>query len=749
MPQDVSRLRALAIAVAIIACAVALQWSLRPFAGTRVPFGFFFPAVGLAAVWLGPRLAILVLLAGVVHSFYWFDAATTSYVLDAGDWAGIATYVAAGGILLVIGVRVRVMRVRMREAEAKLALQVRDLQALQDLGARVMSMHDMKNQLQAIVETMCELLCADQGVVTVTDVEGNAQDESENVVASVGEAAPGACVHTRALVSMQGDVFGAISLHFDAQTVLTERDDQVANLCTQMASVLAERQMLLADAMQLSRQVEVALESSAVPFCLLHPVMDNNGALADFTWEYLNGAARRALQLEETALVGHSARETFPSAWQEPGFIDHLASVLQSGRTLEFELEVQAQPSHPWFRVIASPCEGGLAMWFSNITQRKEQEQALRDADRRKDEFLATLAHELRNPLAPIRQATVIARAPAAKPEQRNWSLEVIDRQVGHMSLLLDDLLDVSRITRGKLELRRAPTELGAVVESALEATRPVFESRKQQLHVQPPPAEVWCDIDAMRISQVLGNLLTNASKYTPAAGNIWLAAGKDGEWAVISVRDDGVGIPPASLDAIFDMFTQLRNPQSSTAVGLGIGLALARGLAQMHGATLTAHSEGAGHGSTFTLRIPTCAAPQTPREAAPVAPASTRMRRVLVADDNRDAAESLAEVLRMHGHDVALAFDGRTALDKFRERSCEIALLDIGMPGMSGNEVAAAIRALPDGRETTLVAITGWGQERDRAAAREAGFDHHFTKPVNPQEVLELVAHAERVAPV
>jgi CheY-like chemotaxis protein len=316
------------------------------------------------------------------------------------------------------------------------------------------------------------------------------------------------------------------------------------------------------------------------------------------------------------------------------------------------------------------------------------------------------------------------------------------------MSLLLDDLLDVSRITRGKLELRRTPTDLRSVIESALEATRPVFESRRQHLNVQSPSAEVWCDIDAMRVSQVLGNLLTNASKYTPAGGSIWLDARNEGEWAAIEVRDDGVGIPPASLEAIFDMFTQLRNPQSSTTVGLGIGLALARGLAQMHGATLSAHSEGPGQGSTFTLRIPTCAAPVVAQEAPRAPHGLARPRRVLVADDNRDAAESLAEVLRMNGHDVALAFDGRMALQKFSELSPEIALLDIGMPGMSGNEVAAAIRAQPAGRDTTLVAITGWGQERDRAAARQAGFDHHFTKPVDPQQVLDLVGHAERVAP-
>jgi CheY-like chemotaxis protein/two-component sensor histidine kinase len=398
-----------------------------------------------------------------------------------------------------------------------------------------------------------------------------------------------------------------------------------------------------------------------------------------------------------------------------------------------------------WFHVIASPCEDGLAAWFSDVSERKHQEQELREADRRKDEFLATLAHELRNPLAPIRQAAMIARLPSAKPEQQRWGLDVIDRQVSHMAVLLDDLLDVSRITRGKLELRKAVTDLREVVDAALEATRPAIDARRQQLTVQWPDAQLWSQVDAMRMAQVVSNLLTNASKYTPAGGRIWLSGRQENGEAVIDVRDDGIGIPREQLERVFEMFTQVRNGGSGAAVGLGIGLALSRGLAEMHGATLAAQSEGLGHGSTFTLRIGLCEPPALSPES-PGAPQHEggRSRRVLVADDNRDAAESLAEVLRMKGHEVALAFDGESALAQFRELAPEVALLDIGMPRMTGNEVASAIRSMPGGERPLLVAITGWGQQRDRDAARSAGFDFHFTKPVNPEQLLRLIEDPE-----
>jgi len=243
-----------------------------------------------------------------------------------------------------------------------------------------------------------------------------------------------------------------------------------------------------------------------------------------------------------------------------------------------------------------------------------------------------------------------------------------------------------------------------------------------------------------MRIAQILSNLLGNASKYTQPAGEIRLSARREDAHAVIEVQDNGIGIPTQSLEEVFEMFTQVRTSPAAASMGLGIGLALSRGLAQMHGATLTARSEGLGRGSTFTLRLELCDAPADQGQADAPAQHAIHPHRVLVADDNRDAAESLAEVLRIEGHDVTLAFDGESALQEFKRVVPEIALLDIGMPLMSGNEVARAIRSLPGGDAAVLVAITGWGQQRDRAAAKDAGFDYHFTKPVDPAKVLRLI---------
>ena len=373
-----------------------------------------------------------------------------------------------------------------------------------------------------------------------------------------------------------------------------------------------------------------------------------------------------------------------------------------------------------------------------------EQQTRLREADRRKDEFLATLAHELRNPLAPIRQAAMIARSNASTEAQKRRSQDIIERQVRHMALLLDDLLDVSRITRGKLELRREPTPLSVMVEATVESSRPLLEARRQRLQLQLPTPELWLDADPMRVEQVLSNLLGNAAKYGRPDGQVTLTARREGGTAVIEVRDDGIGIPTGSLDAVFEMFTQLPRSEGRGAGGLGIGLALSRGLAVLHGGSLVAHSDGPGQGSTFTLTLPL---DHHPHPVAPPtgAPAQTGApRRILVADDNRDAAETLAEMLRMNGHEVSVALDGEQALQDFRTLRPDVALLDIGMPGMTGNEVAHAILALPEGRGTTLVAITGWGKDRDREATRRAGFDHHLTKPVDPHSLLALLGEPE-----
>jgi PAS domain S-box-containing protein len=375
------------------------------------------------------------------------------------------------------------------------------------------------------------------------------------------------------------------------------------------------------------------------------------------------------------------------------------------------------------------------------INRRESAESALRDTDRRKDEFLATLAHELRNPLAPIRQAALISTAPGATEAQKRWSHDVINRQVQHMALLLDDLLDVSRITRGTLELRIEMTELAAVIDAAVETARPALDARRHSFTIDAPAEVVHVAADPLRLAQVLSNLLTNAAKYTDPQGRIRLRVTCDAEGVTISVTDSGIGIPPESLGSVFAMFSQVHSSRDRSEGGLGIGLALARGLVELHGGTIEARSAGAGRGSEFTVRLPRHVLAATGlQQTAASALAVVVRRRVLIADDNRDAAESLATLLRLEGHDVGVAYDGQQALAAFHELKPEFALLDIGMPKLNGYEVARKVRDGPLGQSVTLVAVTGWGQDSDKASALAAGFNHHLTKPVEFDRLSELL---------
>jgi len=369
------------------------------------------------------------------------------------------------------------------------------------------------------------------------------------------------------------------------------------------------------------------------------------------------------------------------------------------------------------------------------------QQRDWRDADRRKDEFLATLAHELRNPLAPIRQAALISKAPGATDAQKRWSHDVIDRQVQHMSLLLDDLLDISRVTRGTLALRMQPTELSSIIDTAVETARPTIDAKRHVLSVEAPAEPILFTADPLRVAQVLSNLLTNAAKYTDPEGQIRLIAGCEGDSVVIRVKDSGIGISAAALPRVFNMFSQVHSTTDRSEGGLGIGLALAQGLIELHGGKIEANSEGLGCGSEFTVRLPrrtTHVAKITPNR--PAAVASTSRHWILIADDNRDSAETLAALLRMDGHEVTSVHDGPVALSAFSEIKPDVALLDIGMPGLTGYEVARRMRQSSSGAALTLIAITGWGQDIDKERAYAAGFDHHLTKPVDPQRLAELL---------
>ncbi|MGE5833782.1 MAG: response regulator [Acidobacteriota bacterium] len=373
-----------------------------------------------------------------------------------------------------------------------------------------------------------------------------------------------------------------------------------------------------------------------------------------------------------------------------------------------------------------------------------ERTAELVDAARRKDEFLAMLAHELRNPLAAIRLAAQLVVLPELPQPQLAKSAAIIHRQVEHLVRLIDDLVDVSRITRGLISLRREPTEISAVVAQAIESSRPLIDAKHHILTVSVPDESLQVIGDAARLAQILGNLLNNAAKFTDAGGRIDLVVKRDGDDVAIQVTDNGVGISPEMLPKVFDLFTQIDRPLDRTSTGLGIGLALVHRLVEMHGGRVAAQSDGHGTGTSLLVHLPLHDTNATPVVAAP--PAVERhvpdlpSRRILVVDDNLDAAETLAEMLAVHGHNVKTAHDGLEALRIAPEFAPHVILLDLGMPNLNGYETANRIRAQAWGRDIVLVAVTGWGQPKDRKRTVEAGFDAHLVKPVDQHELMKTL---------
>jgi PAS domain S-box-containing protein len=367
---------------------------------------------------------------------------------------------------------------------------------------------------------------------------------------------------------------------------------------------------------------------------------------------------------------------------------------------------------------------------------------ALKESDRRKDEFLAILAHELRNPLAPMRNAVQILRAKGPVVPELQWAREMIDRQINQMTRLVDDLLDVSRITRGRIELRKERVELRAVVNDAVEASRPLMEKRRHTVSVEFPPEPIMLDADPTRLTQVLLNLLNNAAKYMDEGGRIWLTAKRESERVAISVKDTGVGIPPEMLPQIFEMFTQVDRSNERSQGGLGIGLTLVERLVALHGGKVEALSAGPGKGSEFIVRLPvvTQASRTKPRPVQEKPNVVTVERRILVVDDNQDSAESMAMFLRILGHEVRTAHDGLAAIEVAEEFQPHVILLDVGLPGLNGYKVAQHIRERR-GADVVLIALTGWGQDEDRRRSKEAGLDYHLTKPIEFDHLTKLLA--------
>jgi PAS domain S-box-containing protein len=473
---------------------------------------------------------------------------------------------------------------------------------------------------------------------------------------------------------------------------------------------------------------------------------------------YANDAAMRAFRRPRADLYGKTDEQIFPPETAAQ-FRENDGRALGSGAGVQVIETLRHEDGVLHYSVVSKfpipgpdggpALVGGMAI---DITEMKRMEEALREADRLKDEFLAMLAHELRNPLAPIRNALHVMKQPAADVAAVQRVRDMAERQVQHMARLLDDLLDVSRISRGKIELRKEVLDVTAVVSRAVEAVRPLLAERQHRLTVSLPPAPLRVEADPTRLEQILANLLNNAAKYTDPGGHVSLTAEQTGGEVVLRVRDTGIGIAPDMLPRIFGLFVQAERRLDRARGGVGIGLTLVKRLVEMHGGTVEADSAGPGRGSEFVVRLPlhrvdggrwTVDSGDTSSPSTVHRPPSTL--RVLVVDDNVDAADSVALLMRMDGHEVRTAYDGPTALRVAPEFRPQVVLLDIGMPGMDGYEVARRLRG-EFGREVLLVAMTGFGQEEDRRRATEAGFDHHLVKPADPA-ALDDILRAHRVA--
>jgi signal transduction histidine kinase/ActR/RegA family two-component response regulator len=446
---------------------------------------------------------------------------------------------------------------------------------------------------------------------------------------------------------------------------------------------------------------------------------------------------------------------------------DHVMAALTIGAA-EWEGELRlaqpdgAQPMPVYFKGFAvRDADGnniGLATITRDITAQKRAEDELRrvaadlsEADHRKSEFLATLAHELRNPLAPIRTGLDLLRMTPRDPDAQARVHAMMDRQLGHLIHLVDDLLDIARITRGKIELKREPVDLKVIAQTAVETSAALIESHGHRLDVDLPEEPLPLEADVTRIVQVLANLLNNAAKYTPAGGRVTLSAWREDGHAVVAVSDSGIGIPPDAIGSVFEMFTQVRGSLDRAQGGLGIGLSLVRRLVELHGGRVAAFSAGRDCGSTFTVRLPLRPGSPHARAGGTDAEVDTRPPaplRVLVVDDNADAADSLVALLDALGHTTWVARDGPEGLARALDAQPDLVLLDIGLPGMSGYEVARAIRRNQGVRQIVLIALTGWGAQSDQQQSHEAGFDQHLTKPVSLEALEQALAAAARTLP-
>ncbi|MGX4640422.1 ATP-binding protein [Massilia sp. SYSU DXS3249] len=545
--------------------------------------------------------------------------------------------------------------------------------------------------------------------------------------------------------------------HVEERLRLLDEIGEATRIAAEPKAIMEEATRLLGEHLGATRVAYADVEPDNDRFTIRHD-WRVAGALSTagvYSLDLFGSRATSNLRVGRTLLVGDVDRELAPEDGAEMfnaiGIKAIVCCPLVKGGRLVAMMAVHQEQPRAWLDAEVALIEAVVERCWAHI-ERVRSTEALVEADRRKSEFLATLAHELRNPLAPIRNGLELLRLGHAKPELQANVRAMMERQVGHMVHLINDLLDIARVSSGKVVLKIERVALQPVVASAIETSLPLIEAAGHALTVDLPEAPLLLDIDVVRISQVLSNLLSNAAKYTPPGGRIAVRARREGGEVAIEVLDDGIGIAAESLPLVFDMFTQVARSVDRSKGGLGIGLALVRHLVQLHGGRVTAASAGRGQGSRFTVRLPLGADSEAPQpgdaagggEDAVPAPGPAPLR-VLVADDNVDAAGTLCALLHLAGHQTRVAHDGAEAVELAAQFRPQVAFLDIGMPVLDGYGAARAIRALPGLEAVRLVALTGWGAQEDRRRSQEAGFDEHLLKPAVPGEVMALLAREER----
>ena len=741
MLSDVHRQAATyAAALLIVAAAVAVRQLLDPLLGDSLPLVTLFGAV-TGTVWIGGYgPALLAATAGFLACSYLFIPPSGAIVIsNLKDATGAAAYLFTCGLIIAIGEAMRAAQARAHRRGELMRVtlsSVGDGVIATDTTGRVTS-------LNAVAETLTGWSAADaigkplESVFTIVNERSRLAVPNPALRALKEGITVGLANHTT-LLARDGTEHSID----DSAAPIRSEDGAIVGSVLVFRNVSERREWERQDAARLlaARQLASIVETS--DDAIIRKSLDG-------TIQSWNAAAEHLFGYSAEEAIGQHISLIIPP--ERIAEEDQIVANLKAGRRVD-HFETQRRHSSGrllWVSLTISPIEDGEGRVVAaskiarDVTRQRQLADDLAAADRQKDEFLATLAHELRNPLAPLASMIEVLKRSDGTPHTRALAVTTMDRQLRQLVRLVDDLLDLNRITHNRLELRRHVIDLGVVVAQAVETARPLAEASGHQLIAILPPAPVRLSADAVRLSQLLGNLLNNACKYTPRGGRITVQVETLEEEVVITVSDTGEGIPSDRLHAIFDMFTQVDTARERSQGGLGIGLTLVRRLVEMHGGSVEARSEGVGRGSQFVVRLPLAAAPipaatlmQTPEGAAP--------RRILVVDDNHDAAASLSLLLELDGHTIVAAHDGPSALAAADAHRPEVVLLDIGLPGMSGYEVADRIRKQPWGRAMILVALTGWAQEADRARTRAAGFDAHLVKPVDYEELAGLLGSVD-----